>query len=318
MADEKEEKQPDESVDLTKLFPAEKPAEEKAESETAEKDVKEKKPASSAEAEDDDDSGEEKLRDKVEALQKELARVRKNKNESGEEVQGLRESLARVQGQLETLVRAGEQKSDSAKLSKYTEPQLVEGQTQWEDELLDARDALREARKEDNKQAIAEASRQVAIAKNTLSAIRQELLDRTKRVGADQAKAQSEANKIVEEVVEMYDKAYESFPDLKDKDSEIWQAGNEEYLARPSLMKQLGPLGELVAVALAITTNPELVGGKKQAKAARKELLSEINDKAESALLKGGGKTKSKSSTNFADMGGDDFDRIVHKIKMGG
>lgn len=302
-------------TELDKIFPTEETIEKAKAGEDAganKSDVKEIAASSSEDA----DPKEDELHSQVEALQKELARVRRTKNDSAEEVQGLRESLARVQGQLETLVR-GTTKTEN-KMGSYTDAQLVQGQAEWEDEILDIRDALREARKTDDHATINAAQKQYAVAKHTLAAIRQELLDRTKRVGADQARAQGEATKIVEEVVELYDTAYEHFPDLKDKDSDIWQAGNEEYTARPSLMKQLGPLGELVAVALAITNKPELVGGKKQAKAARRELLSEINDKAEAALLKGGGKAKAKTPMNFAEMKANDFESIVNKIKMGG
>lgn len=305
-------------IELDKLFPkVEEIAEKvKEKSEADDTDVKQKKAPSSGESDEDKEvEDEDELRTQVNALQKELARVRKNKNESTEEVQGLREQLAKVQGQLEVLVQGNK---SSNKMADYSDAQLVRGQTEWEDELLESRQELHDARKGDDKAALAEAQKKVTIAKQTLDAIRQELLDRTKRSSAEQAKTQGEANKIVEEVVDLYDTAYETFPELKDKDSEIWQAGNEEYMARPSLMKQLGPLGELVAIAVAISKNPELVGGKAKAKAVRKDLLEEINDKAEAALLKGGGKAKGKSVTNFADLGDQDFERVVSKIKMGG
>lgn len=317
MADEL--KAPAEDVNLTTLFPVEDADKPKADAEKT--DVKPEKTPSSGDSTSDKDADEEpdatSLREKIDGLQKELSRVRRTKKDSAEEVQGLREQLANVQGQIETLSKAGTANASGNKLAQYSDAQLVQGQTEWEDELLDARDALREARKSDDKASANEAGRALGVAKQTLAAIRQELLERTKRVGADQAKAQGEAAKIVEEVTELYDHAYEVCPDLKDKESEMWQAGNDEYNARPHLMKQLGPLGELVAVALAITNNPELVGGKKQAKVARKELLSEINDKAESALLKGGGKAKSRTAQNFADLAGEDFERIVNKVKLG-
>lgn len=316
MAEEKAaEKQPDsKTVDLAELFEQVDEKAEQVKSETAKTDEKaESKAPSSGDAEDEQ---EETLTSKVEGLQKELARVRKNKEAAKDEVQSVREELARVQGQLETLVRTKQNDSQAGRMAQYTDNQLVQGQAEWEDEALEAHAALREARKGEDPKAVAEAQRAVQVAKATLSAIRQELLERTKRVGVEQAKVQDVTNKLVEEITDLYDGAYESFPELKNKDSELWQAGNEEFMTRPALMRQLGPLAELVAVTAALTKNPELIGGRKQAKAARKELLSEINDKAESAILKGGGKAKGKTATDFSTWNGEDFDKLVHKVKM--
>ena len=305
------------SVDLSEMFPAEEGKEQpKQEKAVAEEGVKEKATSSPEDASEETD--EEDLKGKIEGLTKELGRVRKDRNASADAVGELREQLAHLRGQLETLGKRADQDSPTAAMSKYSDEQLVQGQSEWEEELLDARVKLQKARDENNEASVEKAQRAANVAKNTLSAIRKELLDRTKRVGSDTAKAQGEAQRVVQEVVQIYDRAYESFPDLKDKDSAIWAAGNEEYNAHPTLMKQLGPLGELVAVALAVAGNPELVGGTKKAVAARKELLSEINDLSEKSLIKGGSKAKTKGTPQFDSMNNQDFDKIIQQIKMGG
>ena len=316
----------DKSVDLKVLFGDPQP-QQKAEAKTG--DVKaEATKVDDADDDDDETSSPEDAKDadpktlqsQLEGLTKELNRVRKSKTESSLEVQELREQLANVQGQLEVMARGSDKGGDgSVKLAKYSDDQLVQGQTEWEEEILDARDAMRKARTDNDDAAYQKASKEAGVARSTLNAIRKELLERTKRVGADQARAQSDATEIVQEVASLYDKAYTSYPDLKDRDSEIWKAGNEVYARHGKLMKQLGPLGELVAVSVAITENPELVpgSGSKKATSARKELLSEINDRAEKSMIKGGGTTKQKTIPDFKAMPKDQFERVIHAIKMG-
>ena len=327
MADQKtdqvtsSEKQDDKSVDLKALFGDSQDKEDtSAKADESTDKVDDKGEASSSEAAEEPDADE--LKAQLEALTKELNRVRKGKTESSHEVQELREQLANVQGQLEMMVRQGTQGGDEGKvkLAKYSDEELVKGQTEWEEELLDARDAMRKARTDNDEATFQKASKEAGVARTTLNAIRKELLERTKRVGAEQARAQSEASEIVQEIAGLYETAYEAYPDLKDRESEIWKAGNDAYNRHSKLMKQLGPLGELVAVSLAITENPELVpgGGTKKAASARKELLSEINKTAEKSLIKGGGTGKQKTIPDFNSMPKQQFEAMIHKLKMGG
>ena len=313
----------DGSLDLEALYAqvtGKAPEKQEAKVETTEKADDKVIKSTTSSVEDGEKADEDTLKSQVEGLTKELGRVRKDRNSSIEQVQELREALANVRGQLESLAgNKGGSDTPEAKLSKYSDTQLVQGQGEWEEAILDAREALRKAQETGNDTALDRANQNLKVARHTLSAIRQELVERTKRVGLETARAQSEATRVVQEVVDIYEQAYESFPTLKDKDSDLWKAGNDAYNQHPSLMKQLGPLGELVAVALAVADNPELVGGSgKKATAARKELLSEINDQAEKSLLKGGAKAKSKGTPNFEGMAGTDFDAMVHKVKMGG
>lgn len=307
------------SVNLDELFP--KPEEDSVSKDTkttdAKTDVKEDPSSGKAEkAETKDEAA--SLEAQIEGLTKELSRVRRDRNASEESVEALRSQLAHVQGQLEALARRDAASAPANKLARYSDEQLVHGQTEWEEELLESRASLRKAREEGNEAAIERQERAVAVARATLNAIRTELLERTKRVGAEQAKVQGEANRIVQDVVAIYDQAYEVWPDLKDKNSDIWRAGNDAYNEHAAIMKQLGPFGELVAVSIAVAKNPELVGGgSKKAATARKELLSEINDKVEKSLIKGGGKTKVKGTPDFDLMPATDFDAVINKIKLG-
>lgn len=298
-------------IDLKALFPDPKATADKTDD----------KQTDTSSSEDKADSPEE-LKAQVDALTKELGRVRKSKAESSSEVQELREQLAEVQGHLKGLSNKGTTgtESEENRLTKYSDEQLLQGQTEWEDSAYDAREAMKRARAENDEDAFARASKNVAVAKSTLNAIRKELLERSKRVGAEQARAQSETDALVAEVSSLYEAAYESFPDLKDKDSDIWKAGNEVYNRHPKLMKQLGPMAELVATGIAITENPQLVPGGtgKGERKARKELLEEINERAEESLIKGKGTPSKKTIPDFGAMSTQDFDGLIHKLKMGG
>lgn len=284
---------------------------------TDEKGEKEEAPSPG----ESDEQDPKEFKAQLSALTKELNRVRKGKNESSAEVQEVREQLANLQGQLEVMSK-GKAATDEAadnRLAKYTDEQLLQGQTEWEDGVLEARDAKRKARVDNDDDAYNKAARAEATAKSTLISIRKELLERTKRVGAEQAKAQSETSELVQEIAGLYETAYETLPDLKDKESALWKAGNEVFNRHPKLMKQLGPLAELVATTIALSEKPTLVpheGGKK-AKDARKELLTEINELSEKSLIKGKGTPSKKGSPNFDAMPAGQFEKLIHDLKMG-
>ena len=301
-----------EELDIKALFNP--PVVEESTDEKGDKDEETPSPGES------DEQDPKELKAQLSALTKELNRVRKGKTESSAEVQEVREQLANLQGQLEVMSK-GKSTEESAdnRLAKYTDEQLLQGQTEWEDGVLEARDAKRKARTDNDDDAYNKANRAEATAKSTLISIRKELLERTKRVGAEQAKAQSETSELVQEIATLYETAYETLPDLKDKDSALWKAGNEVFNRHPKLMKQLGPLAELVATTIALSEKPTLIpneGGKK-AKDARKELLTEINSLSEKSLIKGKGTPNKKGTTNFDAMPAAQFDKLIHDLKMG-
>lgn len=297
-------------IDLKALFPDPKEQAGKADDKQTDTSSSEEPEAETPEA----------LKAQLDAVTKELTRVRKGKAESSAEVQDLREQLAEIQGQLKVISKGSTgTESEDNRLAKFTDEQLIQGQTEWEDAVYDEREAIKRARADNDETALANANRKASIARNTLNAIRKELLERSKRVGAEQARAQTETSELVNEISGLYESAYERFPGLKDKDSEIWQAGNEVYNRHPKLMKQLGPMAELVATGIAITENPKLVpGGTGGDKKARKELLEEINDRAEQSLIKGRGTPNKKTIPDFDAMPSDQFDGLIHKLKMGG
>lgn len=279
--------------------------------------VKEVETSSPDESKEEDPK---ELHAKLEALTKELTRVRKGKTESSAEVQAVREQLANLQGQLDVMSKTKSSgDSDENRLAKYTDEQLLQGQTEWEDALADEREAIRKARADNDDTAFNKATRAHGVAKATLTSIRKELLERTKRVAGEQAKAQSETNELVQEIAGLYESAYETLPDLKNKESELWQAGNEIFNQHPKLMKQLGPLAELVATALALSAKPTLVpgSGNSKVKEARKELLSEINAHAEKSLIKGKGTPNKKVAPDFDAMPKTQFERLIHELKQG-
>lgn len=301
-------------LNLETLFgnPEDKQTSDKAGDKTDEKET------SSPEESEDDDPKE--LQAKLDALTKELNRVRKGKAESSAEVQEVREQLANLKGQLEVMSKGkSSEESGDNRLAKYTDEQLLQGQTEWEDTLYDERMAARQARTDNDESAYNKAKRSEGVAKTTLNSIRKELLERSKRVGAEQAKAQTEASELVTEIAGLYEEAYEAFPGLKEKGSDIWNAGNEVYNRHPKLMKQLGPMAELVATALAITENPKLIpgGGASKVKEARKDLLTEINAQAEKSFIKGKGTPNKKGVTDFAAMPAREFEGLIHKLKQG-
>ena len=270
---------------------------------------------SPGESESDDPK---ELKTKLAALTKELTRVRKGKSESSAEVQEVREQLANLQGQLDVMSK-GKPADEAATngLAKYTDDQLLQGQTEWEDLQVTARGLMTQARKDQDEDAYEKAAQKLNTAKATLTGIRKELHERTKRVGSEQARAQSEASDLVQEITGLYENAYETLPDLKDKDSDLWKAGNEVYNRHPKLMKQLGPMAELVATSIALSENPKLLPAGKSNKEARKDLLKEINDKVDKSLIKGSSTPNKKTVTDFNAMPKDQFEKLIHTLKRG-
>lgn len=261
-----------------------------------------------------DETDEEDIPAQIAGLTKELARVRKDRNSSAQEVQTLRERLAQVQGTLEGLSKS--QPPTDQPLVKFSDDDLVQGQGEWEDALLEARDAARQARRDGDNATATRAEQAVSVARRTLQAIRKELLGRAKQTGADQARAQSDNSRVEAEIRDLYTAANQNFPELADKESDLWQAGKEEYDAHSRMMQALGPLGELVAVSMAVAKNPALVRGAKKGE-TRRELLSELDTKVEKALYKGTSKGKPKSAPDFSRMSASEFDGMIEKMKLG-
>ena len=251
------------------------------------------------------------LRAKVDALTKELGRVREGKREHGEEAETLRERLANLEGQLKVM---NDRDKETKKVGpeSYSDDALIQLQADWEDALADARAVLRN--NPDDAQAEA-ANTQVEKSKRQLNLIRKELHTRAGQASSKAAEAKAADDAAAKELTEMFDDMYGKFPELKEKGSDLWKAGQKEYASAPRLMEKLGPLGEIVAVARAIAKNPALVA--KGDKETRKTLLNEIQSTAEKSLLKGSGSAETKGSPKYEDMPLDDFEKIVRMAKGG-
>lgn len=304
-----------EDVDKKETKPASQTQTDDDLDETGDKDT----PSPGGEDDEDDVETEEEvdLQSQIAGLTKELSRVRKDRNSSTQEVQALRDRLAQVQGMLEGLTKNRGGDSNRHSLEQFTEKELVQGQGEWEDALFEARDAARQARTDGDHTVVAKAEQAASVARKTLQAIREELLDRSRKASAEHVRAQSETDKVLAEVRNLYTEAYENIPELTDNTSTLWKAGKDEYDSHADLMRALGPLGELVAVAMAVARDPSLIRGKDK-REARRELLSEIDKKAEKVLFKQGSKTKQKSTPDFSKMSNTELDSIVHKLKFGG
>ena len=257
----------------------------------------------------------ETLKAKLAGLQAELTRVRKQKSGGEGETNTLRETLANLEGQVKVL---REQKTTSTlqdKVAALSDEQVQENETLWQDELMDARVLVRMAERDNDPEGITKANARIDIAKKM-----QRLYDTEKSTRAvsrsEQAKVQGEfKNTISAEVDSLFKSTYESIPELKDPESEIWKAGQAEFKLYPALMKQLGPLGEMMAVASAVTKNPSLVSKKSAAK-----LLSNLEDVADKTFQKGGTAprmtvTKPTSVNSQKDL--SDFEAQVAAIKLG-
>jgi hypothetical protein len=259
------------------------------------------------------------LKRKVSGLQAELTRTRKQKSGSAEEVALLRERMADTEGQLKVLRENKTTSTIEDKLSKLTDDQLADNKIAWEDEHVDARLVARLAEKENDPTAIKEANARIAAARQALKLYENEGKRRDKAEAASGANAKDEQAGMATEIETLFTDLYTAAPDLQDKTSTIWKAGQKEYSALPRLTKALGPLGELIAVATAIAKNPQLIG-KKVISAETGKVLEAIEKGADKAFQKGGAAPsvsfKPVTSINSqADL--SSFEEQVRNIKRG-
>ena len=286
---------------------------------------KPKEPASSAEnteddTEDGDDDSPEKLKARVRGLQAELARRKGN----ADKVNELELQLAKVQGQLEEAAkRTAETKPKTIEtaIRELDTKTLIAKQTDWEDELADARARYAAAEDRGDKDSMTEHGQRISYAKTVLSAIRTETLERGERKQKEDADAQSEATTIRAEFDAMYEVLDTQFPEFKDKDSALWKAGNKEYLDHPKIMQRLGPAGEIVAAALAVVKNPDLIGKKvKDESSVRKEVVRNLETGLKKALSTGAGAPSTGRTVVPSVDTGDglaEFNKMVDRIKGG-
>ena len=289
-------------TDDKKDTPASSAEEGKEKQDTTKTEVKSEKAEAKAEAKEEKaetDPG--KLQAQVNGLKAELKRVREQR-QNPEELAKLNEKIANLQGRLEQLSKHPAEKAAPT----YTDEQLIGMQTDWQEVLADAK------AKDD--------ADRTAQAKHQLSLINKELHQRAIDGGQAKGQATTERDGLVQEATSLYEEALTLFPDLNDKESELWKAANTEYTKRPRFMKALGPYADAIAVSMAIAKNPKLIGTGDEAKAgkeARKQLLDTIEKTADKALLKGSGSATSTQKFDFSTATATDVQAIADRIKRG-
>lgn len=257
----------------------------------------------------------EDLKAKLAGLQAELARVRKQKSGGEGEAASLKEALANLEGQVKVLRESKTTATLEERVAALSDEQVQDNEILWRDELTDARVLARMAERDNDPDGVAKANARIDTARKM-----QKLYDTVQRTRsatqAESVKAQGEYKNVLStEVDALFNTTYATIPELKDTESEIWKAGQVEYKLYPTLMKQLGPLGEMIAVASAVAKNPQLVSKKSAAK-----LLADIEDVADKTFQKGGTAPRmalSKPTVVNSQKDLSDFEAQVAAIKLG-
>lgn len=258
-----------------------------------------------------------KMKARIRGLQAELTRRKGN----AEKVGSLEVQLAKVQGQLEQLNKPAQTATTSLEdsIRKLDDRALIGKQTDWDDELADARARYAQAEdRGDEKQQDRHAER-IKYAKQVLSALRTESLERIDRKQTEGESARAQQTQIKTELDAMYASMTDSFPDFQDKESAMWKAGNEEYNSHPEIMKRLGPAGEIVAAALAVIKNPNLAG-KQDASVARRDLVKNLEKGVKKAFQAGGTSPTTSKAVNYSVNSGEGlakFNELIDRIKGG-
>lgn len=245
------------------------------------------------------------------------------------EIAGLKAELARRKGNADKLEALegeikqlretkSEAKNEFIWIQKLDDDALASKQTDWDDELADARARYARAEEQGDENAMARQGQRVLNAKRHVAAFRKEILDRGRRETAAHEDAKREFTAVQAEIESMQDSVSEAFPDFTDQNSALWKAGNDEYLGHPELMKRLGPLGEIVAAALAVVKHPELV--KRDTKNARREVIGSLEKSVKAALSTGASAPSVQRPVNIDVSSGEGlqaFNAMIDKIKGG-
>ena len=245
-----------------------------------------------------------KLQAQVDGLKKELARTRPK----SDEMAGLREKVAELEGRIK---QASETKAATTTTSEpvYTDAQLTTFQDEWEVVLREARDGDGTATLR-NGQTVTSAQ-----VRSQLELIDTEKAARRVQRATEAVQIKAESDAVLAEAASLIEEGRTLFPDLQNKESALFKAANAEYLKRAKFMKALGPYADLVAVSLAVTKNPALLG--KVDTKARSTLLKEIEKTADSALTKGSGSAEIKTVPNFSTMKASDVLAFAERMKAG-
>ena len=255
------------------------------------------------------------LKAQIVGIKAELARVRKQKSGGEGESAALRETLAEMQGQLKVLREGRTGKSVEEQIQELSDDQFIDNKVAWDDELADARVEARLAERDRDEAGVAKHNARIETARKMQKLYEKDNRQRTERtVSTTRSQGDTKAA-VTAELDHLFSSVYEVVPDISNKESAIWKAGQEEYASHPHLMKQLGPLGELIATATAIAKNPTLLGKK-----ATSDVLKKIEGAMDKSFQKGGSApkinfTKQTAINSQKDL--TDFESQVAAIKMG-
>lgn len=256
------------------------------------------------------------LRNSIRGLKAELSRVRGQRSHSETEASDLKERLARMEGRMEELKGSTQSTSAQDSLKKLGEDKLLDLDTAYEDELADARAVARLAERDGDTDGVVKANQRINQARQMRTLIKAETARRVEDRAVAKKSASEEEVTLSTELETLFTDVYKAAPELADKNSEIWKAGQAEYRKLPTLTKKLGPLGELIATASAIAKNPHLLSKK-----ATEKVLSDIEGITDKAFQKGGtapktgAKTSNYSLNSMKDV--TDFEEMVRNVKMG-
>lgn len=279
--------------------------------------VKKESPSTESKVDDTEDTNDlDTLKNSIRGLKAELSRVRGQRTDSATEASELKERLARMEGRLDELKSSKQSDSALDSVKRLNDEKLLELDTAYEDELADARAVARLAERDNDTEGVAKANQRISQARQMRTLLKAELTRRGEQRASQSKSASEEEATLNTELETLFTDVYKVAPELSDKNSEIWKAGQAEYRKLPALTKKLGPLGELIATAAAIAKNPQLLSKK-----ATEKVLDDIEKITDKAFQKGGTAPKagSKSSNftlnNAADVA--DFEAQVRAVKMG-
>ena len=291
---------------------------------TVEAGKDENKPASSADSKtdetnkpaDEDTDDLETLKNSIKGLKAELSRVRNQRSSSEHEASDLKDRLSRMEGRLEEIKGSTQSTSARDSIKRLADDKLFEADTAYEDELADARAVARLAERDGDTDGIAKANQRIANARQMRTLIKTELSRRGEEKSTNAKSAADEQAALSTELEALFTDMYKAAPELSDKDSDIWKAGQAEYKKLPLLTRKLGPLGELIATAAAVAKNPHLMSRK-----ATEKVLENIEQAVEKSFQKGGTapqrgvKQDTYQINSHADA--QSFEEQVRRIKMG-
>ena len=279
-------------------------------------------PAPIVETPEPTDEKPESLKAQIRGLKAELTR----RSGNADKVEELENQLNQLQGELKAVsarpAPATQPDGLLEAIQKLDDKGVISKTVDWQDELAAARVKYDRAEETGDQTKLEQASQRIQHAKRVISALTEEGQTRAERKTQQAEEFKTESALINEELVEMYEVVNESFPDFQDTKSELWQAGNDEFLNHPTLMKRMGPSGEIVAAALAVIRNPELVKGTKGTAAARRDVISKLDRGISKALNAGASSPSTGRSVDYGAMtgGGENlaqFNAMVDKIKGG-